>query len=619
MTETILIIENIDLKNLGNLVKNYQGCKIFCLSYSSHRYLSKNNIVHEVGEFLLSEDDKTLIDQKTRQATINWYNKEEVRDLLVFEGLNLGSTLEQELLHYFLSLYRKAITIFKIIETEKPKRVIIASYLNNFVKRICDAKSIELIEIGEKEHPSLYFNKINIKFNLGKFPISFHISRENFNKIKKIVEKLLQSFRLSYQLNTKRKSILLVDFNPVMYNDLLNELSKFDKDILLLNQRRPAIWNLQSLKIIKNSKCKIVQLDTFQKYLDVKSHKLDKLSENLNAVWKQDTIFDEMFQIDSFTLWDSIKDSFVKMCTLRFQESARRILLLTEFFEKTNISTILEWAETGQEEKELLYLAKKHQIPTLMLQHNLFPSSKTWDKYDRFIIGFSHPFLSDKQIIWDELTKIQALSLGIQKESLLLIGSPKHDQFFNYTPNTTKNIIILATTSASNTSIEMTPFDAYVKFENFIREVCRICKQIPDKQLIVKPHPQADYNTNITALIKEIDPTIPIVYDANLVELISSCELLITFNNSTIALESIILNKPTISLQFEKWAEEDNLVKMNALLSISEVDQVENGIKKLLYDKDIQNTYQNNRNIFLDKFVNKGSASNELAKVLDKL
>lgn len=619
MTETIFIVESIDLENLGNLVKKYQDCKIFCLSYSSHRYLLKNNIAHEVGEFLLSEDDKMLIDQKMYQATTNWYNKEEVRDLLVFEGLNLGNLIELELLHYFLSLYRNAITIFKIIETEKPKRVITASYLNNFVKRVCDAKSIELIEIVEKEQPYLYSDKINIKFNLGKFPISFHMSRENFNKIKKIIEKPFQSFRFNPESNTKRKSILLVDFNPIIYSDLLGELSKLDKNILLLNQRRPAIWNLQSLKIVKNSKCKVVELDTFQKYLDTKSHKLDKLSENLNAVWKQDIIFDEMFQISSFTLWDSIKDSFVKMCTLRFQESARRILLLIEFFEKTNISTILEWAETGQEEKELLYLAKKQQIPILMLQHNLFPSSKMWENYDRFVIGFSHPFLSNKQIIWDELTKTQALSVGIQKENLLSIGSPKHDKFFNCVHKPTKNIILLATTAPTNISIEMTPFEAYVKFENFIREVCRICKQFPDKQLIIKPHPQADYYTNVTALIREIDPNIPIVYDANLIDLIDSCDLLITFNNSTIALESIILNKPTISLQFEKWAEEDKIVKMNALLSISEVAQVENGIKKLLYDKDIQNTYQNNRNIFLDKFVNKGSASKEFVKVLDRL
>lgn len=619
MTDTILIVENIDLENLKNIIKKHQGYKIFCLSYSSHRNLSASNMSHEIGEFFLSENDKSLIDQKTLQTVSNWYNKSEIQDLLEFEGINLGSLIEMELLHYFLTLYRNALTIYKIIEIEKPIRVVTASYLNDFVKKICDTKSIELTEIMENELPSLYFDKINIKFNIGKIPISFHISRVNFNKIKKIFDKVFQSFRFNPESKFRQKSIVLVDFNPVIYDELFRELAKLDKDILLLNQRRPAIWNLQSFKIIKNSKFKVVELDMFQKYLDSKSSKLDMLSENLQNMWKKDHIFNEIFQIDSIPLWASIKNSFIQMCTFRFQESARRILLLNEFIQRANISAILEWAETGKEEKELLYLAKQYQIPKLMLQHNLFPISKTWENYDRFVLGFSYPFLSDKQIVWDELTKIQALSAGIDEENILLVGSPKHDKFFKSKPNHSKGIVLLATTAPTNFSIEMTPFESYVKYEEFIREVCTICKKLPDIKLIVKPHPQADYYTKISSLIREIDSEIQILYDADLVELIGSCDLLITFNNSTIALESIMLNKPTISLQFEQWATEDYIVKMNALLSISEINQVENGIKNLLYDKNIQYMYQNNRNVFLDKFVNRGFASKELAKVLDKL
>ena len=84
---------------------------------------------------------------------------------------------------------------------------------------------------------------------------------------------------------------------------------------------------------------------------------------------------------------------------------------------------------------------------------------------------------------------------------------------------------------------------------------------MPNIQLIVKPHPQPDFVNNIIELIQEIDPNIKIILDTNLVELIDSCDLLITFKNSTIALESLILNKPTISLQTEKWPEEMEIVK----------------------------------------------------------
>ncbi len=59
-------------------------------------------------------------------------------------------------------------------------------------------------------------------------------------------------------------------------------------------------------------------------------------------------------------------------------------------------------------------------------------------------------------------------------------------------------------------SFEQTHHEAYEKFESFVKEVCRVAKKFPDKQLVVKPHPQSDSLSNITALIKEIDSTIPI-------------------------------------------------------------------------------------------------------------
>ncbi len=589
------------------------------MSYSSHKFLKQLNIDHEIGEYLLTEEDKKIIDQMTLDATINWYNNKKLEPFLTFKDVNLGRFIELELLHYFLSLYRNAITILKIFEKEKPVTVVTSSHLNDFVKKICVKQSINFFEISETNQPLLYADKINIKFNLGGRPISFHISRNNYLNIKKIAQKFINIFlNFSPDYNSTQESILLTEFHTTVFDDLLKELSKSKKNILLLNQRRPSIWNLKSFNIIKNSNCKIIDLNHFEKFLTSQSKtQIHTFMINLSEMWNLDSLFEEFFKINSISLWDSIKKSFIKTCNQRFEESIHRLSLLEKLFEKINISVILEWAETGQEEQELLYLAKKQQIPTLMLQHNLFSSSKMWENYDRFVIGLSHLFLSDKQIIWDQLTKTQFLSTGISKDNLLSVGSPKHDKFFNCVSNPSKNIILLATTAPTHISIEMTPFDAQVKFENFIREVCRVCKNFPDKQLIVKPHPQADYYTNITALIGEIDPTIPIIYDANLVELIDSCDLLITFNNSTIALESVMLNKPTISLQFEKWAEKDNIVSTNTLLSISKLEEVENGIKKMLYDKNTQKIYQKNCKDFLDKFMNRGTASKELAKILD--
>ena len=51
-----------------------------------------------------------------------------------------------------------------------------------------------------------------------------------------------------------KDSILLLEFNTKLYEDFLKSFKISDKNIIILNQRRPSIWNIETLKIIKNSK-----------------------------------------------------------------------------------------------------------------------------------------------------------------------------------------------------------------------------------------------------------------------------------------------------------------------------------------------------------------------------
>ena len=69
---------------------------------------------------------------------------------------------------------------------------------------------------------------------------------------------------------------------------------------------------------------------------------------------------------------DQCENSFIKTCNRRFEESIHRILLLEKLFEHVNITNILEWAETGQEEKEVLTVAKRLKINSIMLQHAMY-------------------------------------------------------------------------------------------------------------------------------------------------------------------------------------------------------------------------------------------------------
>ena len=136
--------------------------------------------------------------------------------------------------------------------------------------------------------------------------------------------------------------------------------------------------------------------------------------------------------------------------------------------------------------------------------------------------------------------------------------------------------------------------------------------------MVIKPHPAPNFINNVIELIREIDPKISINHTVDVKSLIANCDLLITFNNSTIALDSIMLGVPTISLQIEKWAEENDIVKANAVLSISKISDIENGMRCMLYDEELRNKMKNNADNFLGMYLsNRGLASKKLSEFLD--
>ena len=102
-------------------------------------------------------------------------------------------------------------------------------------------------------------------------------------------------------------------------------------------------------------------------------------------------------------------------------------------------------------------------------------------------------------------------------------------------------------------------------------------------------------------------------------KLLQNCEFLITTNNSTIALEAMMLNKPVISLQTESLALTENVVKYNAVLSVSHKEDIKKSIEILFNDEKFREELLKNARNFLDDFFsNQGNASKKLANLVDK-
>ena len=615
----ILVGDTTNFSELKNYFLKYPSAKIFSLNFLSHDILSNHKINHKVAEDFLTDKDYLKINNLTKNAAANWYKHDSIKHKLKFLEINLGSLIELELYHYFLPIYTNVILFESIMSKINPSIIVSSTFIDDYVKHTCSNKNILCLLVDKKSERSLVFDKIHIKINLFKFPISIEISKKTFLFIKNKIEKLIYFFLGFKNTSLDKSSILLVDFNPALYDDLLKNLSKLNKTILLLNTRRPAAWNFNSFKIIFNTKCKIVSLSKFKNSIseEINLNHIN-FNNNKNNLWDNDDNFKDIFSFGSYTLWPSIKTSFKKIVDERFSESIEFISLIKTFFSKTRPSLILEWSETAQEEQTILQIAKQFKIKTLYLQHAMAATEKISANMGYFMSHLSHSFLSDLQIVWG--TPAQKYGLSHNNTDILPVGSPRHDKFFNFKSSTTNGIILFAPSAPSSISSKNIATNSVQIFDKFIRETCMIINNIPNKKLLVKPHPTPFLLFDIKKLVKDVDSNISVTYGSNILDILNNSELVITTNNSTIAIEAMMLNKPVISLQTEPSFLDEQMVKMNAVISITKVSDIENTVEKLLNDSNLQRELLLNSKKFLDyHFSNHGTASKYFSKILDDL
>src|SRR5437763_1538110 len=96
-----------------------------------------------------------------------------------------------------------------------------------------------LTKLGiEHEKVESYIDTIEIPLNIGNRLIKLKISRNFAIKLKKIFESIIYGvFNLKFNLHdSNTESIILLEFNPALYDDLLKTLSKTHKNIILLNE-----------------------------------------------------------------------------------------------------------------------------------------------------------------------------------------------------------------------------------------------------------------------------------------------------------------------------------------------------------------------------------------------
>jgi hypothetical protein len=512
--------------------------------------------------------------------------------------------------------------IIRIFEKEKPAKVFV-SFLGDCADIISKDLEIKLIKYDSKKTASLFFDFVEIPIKIGSKIIPIKISRKNFLRFKKIISKIIN---LIYNNKPKisqlklKKSILLLDYNIMSYEELIKKLSNSKHNVLLLNQRRPVIWNFLSLRILKNSKCKILELNDFlNETLKMKIQKdQEKLKKELDSLWKKDEVFNEIFSIEGYSFWNAIKKNFSILTTKRFVESIERYILMDKLFDLVNVSVILEWAHVGLEDKLIISIANKKKIPNMFLQHGLYLQNEKFDEY--MPIFPIIPSNGSKHLVWGEIMEKHIIEHGGMKEEIIQIGSPRYDKVFQKKKKKKKsNIVLLAANGFFHINCKGTDVEAFIKMENFVKKIFEVIKKYPDKKMIIKLHP-GHVSFDIKPLIQKIDPSIEIYQNENILELLEKSDVMISLNYSTVVLDAMILEKPVLVLLPEDQNFENEIpLKNKTVLMTSDLNKLEILIKDLFENEKIRQELIQKGNEFVNQYiVNQGTSSEKLAEILEK-
>ena len=562
--------------------------------YETHKKLVDSNTKHELlDNYLQKKERLELYDFVLSKYT--WYENLSRKPDFEFNNINILSLMSSLEFHEFvLTVLIKLFSIKNIISNKSPNEIFVSTKFLKYVKLVQDKNKIHTFDSNLNDEKSFLTNKIELRFNILSKPCTFYISKKNYSSLKKIYENFFCKINnLWLDKKTSKEIILLVEFNTSTYEEMIRTLSKSKKQVVVLNRRRSAIWNKNSIGILKSNNVKILDPE---KFFDLHAdsefaleHK--RLNENLHELWKSKELF-SIFSMKEISFWPLIKDRLKKIYDYRLDDYLKFIFQSRNFLTQLNIKKIICLGESGETENVLLQ-SVENDVDSILLQHSFLrynPELKKlqWKYEDQNMLGLT----CKNFFLWGNSDLNYFLENSkIQKDQLIISGSPRHDQFLQIRSSTNSHTIknILVTLSPISERSGLGDTNLIIKYNYFLEKILKILNEFNDLKITVKLHPGENPHNSILIDFLKNQSNITVFQIKNPNELIKKSDLMINispelYDSSTIMLEGLLLRKPVIQLSLD-----DELSKVEPLKSpiiqISEIEHFEQVISKIINDE----------------------------------
>ena len=619
-SESIILFDSIsDLDDLDKISSKHTS-KIISFDYDTHKILKDKKINHETSDRHLSKNDLKII-QKTAYSISEWYNSDVISEDIFYKGVNLGSLVKAELINILVNYIKKFFELYKI-SNQFTNSTFIGSQtcckiMENFSKKIIKFKNS-----NTENFQLIPLDSIKIKMKIGtkNHSMEFGISNNLFKKLKNVSEKS-SKFLLSKNnsIGEASKNILIIEFDPIKYQSFFEQMSKSDLNFLMYNQRRPAIWNIQSYNLIKKSGCLIQTKNSLSNANLIKTISNEKFQfeAKMTDLFSNESFFKSFFSIEGISFWPTFKEYFQEYFRKRALEFIEEVELTKKLMEKYDFSSILILSEVGPNERIALQLAHQRQIPVCLVQHGINYDTK--ESYDMNAAKGALPIESDHFLCWGKIGEEFSQNMGINSEKVHSVGSPIFDRLrFDEYGSLKNDCVLLAPAGPTKEHASDLTIEIIEKYMDAIKKICQLVTKY-NKKLIIKVHPSPD-ELDPSFIAKQINSQIKVVKEGNISPLVQSCDLMIVIDFGSPILDAHILKKPVISVSVKDngWGIPTAL-KNNSCLT-TDLEKFEDDLKDVLNNDNIRNQLIKNGTKSSNEYLSyQNNGSSKLIEFLEEL
>jgi len=583
---------------------------IITFDYNSHKNLEKFGINHVISDSYLDQSFLSSVG-KICFGLSQWYTQKSIEKTVEYDGLNLGEFFYIELYEILIPFLKKFFEISKIFEENRQSSFLTSNNLYDIIHSFSD--NIKILQKANTIKSEFDYSHIDIPFKLGPKSSHIRIGRSKYLKLLNTSEKFLN---LTRKKQSDNPAILLADFSANRYKEFFLAMPQSKNIFVKFDRNAPPFWNYNTYSTVKKSRSVIENssslIDDNIKKIIADAQNL--INEKLNFL-SNSTELPEFFSVNKISFWNAFKKTFLKLVQNKFIEFIREIEIVKKLLLKYKFSCVLVHAESGLD-LVLIKLAKRQNIPIILLEHGLTPLGKNILEHQKFYRAL--PVYSSKYLVWGNIDFKSCTENGFPTNKIEVLGVPFYDEIFNNKiPSYTEsdNFILFATDFKALHTLESITVESMKKYEIIINSVYDIVTK-HNKRLLIRPHPQKDIGEKHIA--KELDPKIKVSAGGSILPLIKSSSLVVVTDVSSVMIEAMALNKPVISLRVNPDYD-DEFCNPNACLRTS-IEDFENNLSKILENEQFRNLLLKRQKTFLDEnVVNQGSASISLIKFLDNL